>query len=303
MTKPVLKWVGGKTQIIEEVLNLFPKRIENYHEPFLGGGSVLFACLSKGSKISGKIYASDINPNLIGLYKNIQLHPDEFIIELHKIINEFHECTGTEINRKPSTIEEAKTSRESYYYWTRAQFNSIPLEHRMSLKASCLFLFLNKTCFRGLYREGPNGFNVPYGNYKNPSILNDAHIHEVSKLIKNVVFTVEHFTSSMSRVKEGDFVYLDPPYAPINDASFVKYNAGGFELDDHKNLFKLSSELKCDMLMSNSNVELVRDAFPESHYKIKTISCKRAIHSKDPNSKAEELLITRSTPQIPLGCH
>ena len=295
MTKPFLKWVGGKTQIIDDVLKLFPEQIENYHEPFVGGGSVLFACLSKGLKISGKIYASDLNPNLIGLYKNIQRQPEVFITEMHKIINEFRECVGDEVNRKPSCIEEAKTSKESYYYWSRYQFNTIPDEHRMSVRASCLFLFLNKTCFRGLYREGPNGFNVPYGNYKNPTIIDDAHIHEVSKLIKNVIFTTESFKTSIARVKDDDFIYLDPPYAPINNASFVKYNTSGFELDDHKNLFKLCSELKCDMLMSNANVELVRNAFPESHYNTKTITCKRTIHSKDPNSKAEEVLISRSS--------
>ena len=294
MTKPILKWVGGKTQIIDDVLKLFPKQIENYHEPFVGGGSVLFACLSRGHKISNEIYASDINPTLIGLYKNIQLQPDVFITEMHKIINEFNECIGDEVNRKPSSIEEAKTSRESYYYWSRSQFNAIPKEQRMSMKASCLFLFLNKTCFRGLYREGPNGFNVPYGNYKNPGIIDDAHIHEVSKLIKNVIFTTEPFKTSMARVKENDFIYLDPPYAPINNTSFVKYNAGGFELEDHKNLFKLCSELKCNMLMSNANVELVRNAFPDSHYNTKIISCKRAIHSTKPNSKVEEVLISVS---------
>lgn len=295
MTKPVIKWVGGKTQIIDDVLKLFPEQIENYHEPFVGGGSVLFACLSKGHKISGKMYASDINPNLIGLYKNIQLQPDNFITEMHKIITEYNECVGDEVNRKPLSIEEAKTSRESYYYWSRSQFNAIPKEQRMSMRASCLFLFLNKTCFRGVYREGPNGFNVPYGNYKNPCIIDDAHIREVSKLIKNVIFTVEHYETSIARVKDGDFIYLDPPYAPVNNTSFVKYNAGGFELSDHKNLFKCCSELKCNMLMSNANVELVRDAFPDSDFNTKIISCKRAIHSKNPNSKAEEVLITRTS--------
>ena len=211
MTKPFLKWVGGKTQIISEVMELFPKNIENYHEPFVGGGSVLFACLSRGTKISGKVYASDVNAGLIGVYKNIQKDPEVFIVDVHKLIEEFNSCTGTEVNRKPKNIEEARTSRESYYYWTRAQFNAIPIGERGSIEASCLFVFLNKTCFRGVYREGPNCFNVPYGNYKNPAIIDDAHIREVSKLIQNVVFTVESFTTSMTRVKKGDFIYMDPP--------------------------------------------------------------------------------------------
>lgn len=292
MTKPLLKWVGGKTQIMDAVMDLFPENIDTYHEPFVGGGSVLFTCLS--TKSVNKVFASDINPSLIGLYKNVKENPDAFVVELRALIKDFNECTGEVVNRKPTTIKEAKTSRESYYYWVRAQFNAVPREEKMSLKASCMFLFLNKTCFRGLYREGPNGFNVPYGNYKNPAIMEESHIHEVSELIKNVTFTVEDFTHSLARVRPGDFVYLDPPYAPINNTSFIKYNSSGFDLNQHRTLFNMCGELKSKMLMSNANVELVRDAFPDSHYNTKTISCKRAINSKDPSSRVEELLIYRS---------
>ena len=292
MTKPLLKWVGGKTQIMHTLMDLFPENIDTYHEPFVGGGSVLFTCLS--TKSVNKVFASDINPFLIGMYKNVKENPDGFVTEMRTLIKNFNECTGTEVNRKPKTIKEAKTSRESYYYWVRAQFNAVPSEEQMSLKTSSMFLFLNKTCFRGLYREGPNGFNVPYGNYKNPAIMDESHIHEVSELIKNVTFTVEDFTHSLARVKPGDFVYLDPPYAPINDTSFVNYNSSGFDLNKHRALFKMCRELKCKMLMSNANVELVRDAFPDSHYNTKTISCKRAINSKEPNSRVEELLVTQS---------
>ena len=292
MTKPLLKWVGGKTQIMDTVMELFPENIDTYHEPFVGGGSVLFTCLS--TKSVNKVFASDINPFLIGMYKNVQENPSGFVTEMRMLIKDFNECTGTDVNRKPKTIKEAKTSRESYYYWVRAQFNAVPSEEKKSLKASCMFLFLNKTCFRGLYREGPNGFNVPYGHYKNPAIMEESHIHEVSELIKNVTFTVEDFTHSLARVKSGDFVYLDPPYAPINDTSFVNYNSSGFDLNKHRALFKMCRELKCKMLMSNANVELVRDAFPDSHYNTKTISCKRAINSKEPNSRVEELLVTQS---------
>uniref|UniRef100_A0AB38ZM41 site-specific DNA-methyltransferase (adenine-specific) n=1 Tax=Mantoniella tinhauana virus 1 TaxID=3111543 RepID=A0AB38ZM41_9VIRU len=273
-------------------MDLFPENIDTYHEPFVGGGSVLFTCLS--TKSVNKVFASDINPFLIGMYKNVKENPDGFVTEMRTLIKNFNECTGTVVNRKPKTIKEAKTSRESYYYWVRAQFNAVPSEEQMSLKTSSMFLFLNKTCFRGLYREGPNGFNVPYGNYKNPAIMDESHIHEVSELIKNVTFTVEDFTHSLARVKPGDFVYLDPPYAPINDTSFVNYNSSGFDLNKHRALFKMCRELKCKMLMSNANVELVRNAFPDSHYNTKTISCKRAINSKEPNSRVEELLVTQS---------
>lgn len=292
MTKPLLKWVGGKTQIMDAVMELFPDDIDTYHEPFVGGGSVLFTCLN--TKRMNNVFASDINPSLIGLYKNVKEYPDAFVTEMRTLIREFNACTGDVVIRKPTTVNDAKTSRESYYYWIRSQFNAVPDEQKMSLKASCMFLFLNKTCFRGLYREGPNGFNVPYGNYKNPTIMEESHIQEVSELIKNVTFTVEDFTHSLTRVKVGDFVYLDPPYAPINNTSFVKYNSSGFDVNKHKALFKLCRELKSKMLMSNANVELVRDAFPNPDYKLNTISCKRAINSKDPNSRVEELLIYQS---------
>ena len=166
--KPYLKWVGGKTQILEKVLNKFPKKIENYHEIFLGGGSVLFGLLNKINNnvitLNGKIYAYDINKALIYTYKNIQNNHIELFENIQKIIKEYDSCKFIEINRKAKTIDEAKTSKESYYYWLRTQYNN--LEDKTSIQASTLFIILNKLCFRGVYREGPNGFNVPYGHYK-----------------------------------------------------------------------------------------------------------------------------------------
>ncbi len=298
ITKPFLKWVGGKTQILTNVFQLFPTTMNNYHEPFLGGGSVLLGLLSHINaghiKVNGTIYASDLNSNLIGVYKNIQSHPAIFITELKKLVDEFGKITGDEINRKASNIQEASTSPESYYFWIRSKFNSLSKEERMLPNASAMFLFMNKTCFRGVYREGPRGFNVPFGNYKNLSIFDEEHIMVVSNLIKDVVFTVCSYTDSIQRASAGtgDFIYLDPPYAPECDSSFVSYTAEGFTLDNHKSLFNLCGEINKNgvkFLMSNADVKLVRDAF--LLYKIKTISCRRAINSKNPESKTNELLI------------
>lgn len=302
ITKPFMKWVGGKTQIINEVMELFPKTMNNYHEPFLGGGSVLLALLSHKASgsitVTEKIYASDLNSNLIGLYKNIQLNPDALITEIRKITNEFAKCNGTIVNRKASNIEEALTSQESYYYWVRSRFNALSKEERTSLSASAMLLFMNKTCFRGVYREGPNGFNVPFGNYKNPSILDDEHIKAVSTLIKDVVFTNCSFVESLNKTKPGDFVYLDPPYAPENDTSFVSYTSDGFKLENHNTLFKLCADMSgsnVKMLMSNAEVKLVKEAFPSPAYTTKVISCRRKIHSKEPDARTNEVLITNTT--------
>ena len=141
--KPFLKWVGGKTQILDQVMTLFPKEIKDYHEPFLGGGSVLLAFLTavkSGSiKLTGKVYASDLNTNLIGLYKNVQSNPDALTAEVKKLTDEFAKCTGSTVNRKPTTLQEAE-SPESYYYWIRKRFNALPAQERGSAAASAMFL-------------------------------------------------------------------------------------------------------------------------------------------------------------------
>jgi len=296
VVKPFMKWVGGKTQIIGDVMALFPKEMNNYHEPFLGGGSVILALLThvrNGTiKVSGKIHASDLNSNLIALYQNIQSDPDGIIAEVRKLSDEFAECRAEPVNRKAATLEAALGSPESYYFWTRSRFNA--LQDRTSLEASAMLLFMNKTCFRGVYREGPNGFNVPFGNYKNPCILDADHIRTVSALIKDVVFTHCAFDACLSKIEPGDFVYLDPPYAPETGTSFVSYTSDGFNLEDHGRLFNLCAEMKAKnarMVMSNADVQLVRDAFPSPAYTTKIISCRRAINSKEPDKRTNEVLI------------
>ena len=290
--KPFLKWVGGKTQIINEIISKIPKEINNYYELFLGGGSVLFAILSlqKQNKIviKNKIYAYDINSVLINVYKNIQNNKDELYKWITLYINEYDGIDGTIINRKPTSIEEAKTSKESYYYWIRSKYNNID---KSTIECSALFMFINKTCFRGMYREGPNGYNVPYGHYKKtPTIISETELNYISDLIKNVEFKHSSFSDSIKNIKEGDFVYLDPPYAPEHSKSFVGYVANGFNLDTHNLLFSEIKKLgKIKFVMSNAKVQLVTDNFKE--YNCDDIIARRAINSKNPGSTTTEVII------------
>jgi DNA adenine methylase len=295
IVKPILKWVGGKTQILEEILRRFPSMIHHYHEPFLGGGSVLLGLLSyrQAGKIaiSGTVYASDLNSNLIGLYQNIQNEPDTLITEVHQLIEEFTRCRDTEIDRSPTCLDRALTSHESYYYWIRSRFNALSKEQRMTSQGSAMLLFLNKNCFRGVYREGPRGFNVPYGNYKNHGMIDDDHIRTVSQLIQGVVFRVQPFIDSLASVQPGDVIYLDPPYAPETNTSFVSYTSDGFGIEQHRALFIRCQELRrCFWIMSNADVPLVRDSFP-TPYSTSVLSCRRAIHSTKPDSKTNEVII------------
>jgi DNA adenine methylase len=168
------------------------------------------------------------------------------------------------------------------------------LEDKKTIKGSALFIFLNKTCFRGVFRVGPNGFNVPYGHYNNPEIISQEHLNEIHALIRNVIFECCDYSKSLSNVKEEDFVYLDPPYAPENDKSFVGYTENGFDIDNHNNLFKLLHGLtdkKKKFMLSNSDVSLVRNNFAVDKYNTTSISCRRAINSKNPESKTNEVII------------
>ncbi len=293
--KPFIKWVGGKTQLLDIIKTKVPSSINNYHEIFLGGGSVLFMILSMQNdnkiKIAQKVYAYDINKSLINVYKNIQTNKDELFEYITKYITTYDSLKGTIINRRPKTLEEAKSSKESYYYWVRNIFNTI--DEKDSVEYSAIFMFLNKTCFRGMYREGPNGYNVPYGHYKKtPTIITKEELDNVSKLIKNVEFIHSDFKESIKNVKDGDFVYLDPPYAPETKKSFVNYVTDGFDLNMHKLLFDETIKLdekKVKFLMSNSKVEMVMEKFKE--YNCQDILARRAINSKNPESTTIELLI------------
>jgi DNA adenine methylase len=296
--KPIIKWVGGKTQILDKLIIEFPTKINNYHEIFLGGGSVLLAVLSYVKngviKIDGNIYAYDLNEVLIYLYKNIQTNHNELYTKLQEIIKNFNECGDGEVNRAPKNITEAKIAKENYYYWIRSEYNKLGPVEKNTTTGSAMFIFLNKTGFRGVFRVGPNGYNVPYGHYNNPEIINKAHLDEIHELIQDVIFQCMDFSCSLATIVPDDYVYLDPPYAPEKTTSFVGYTENGFGIENHNNLFTLLHELtkkNIKFMMSNADVSLVRENFKEDKYKTNSIMCKRSINSKNPDAKAKEVII------------
>lgn len=290
--KPIVKWLGGKSQIIDKLIADFPLEINNYHEPFLGGGSVLLALLSyvkSGAiKIHGNIYACDLNESLIYMYKNIQTQHNSLYDTLKTLIVDYKECE--------------RETKEAYYYLIRSRYNNLSLEDKKGILGSAMFIFLNKTGFRGMFRVGPNGFNVPYGHYSNPEIINKEHLDIVHNLIQGVIFECCDFTVSLMRPivassgsgDHSDFLYIDPPYAPETTTSFVGYTEKGFNIENHNKLFGLIHDLtdaNHKVMLSNADVSLVRSNFTKDLYHTTPILCKRYINSKNPDAKAKEVII------------
>lgn len=301
LQKPFLKWIGGKTQIIDKLLAQMPYTFNNYHELFLGGGSVLISVLYLSKigmlQIKNKVYAYDVNETLIYAFKNVQTNYEKLFIEINNIECEFKKCPADPSGiRDPSSPDEARTSRESYYYYIRKKYNSIDECAKKTITASAMFIFLNKTCFRGMFREGSKGFNVPYGNYKNPNICDYKHLSEIHALIKNVEFICCDFTKSIQNIISDDFVYMDPPYVNCSENSFVQYTSNGFSMENHITLFTLINTMcknkNVKIMLCNSDVATVRNWFPYPQYNTKTLVCRRCINPKRPDSKTNELIIT-----------
>ena len=301
--KPLIKYVGGKTQILKEVLERFPSSLTgDYYEPFVGGGSVLFAFLENNPGFKGAVVAADLNARLISFYKNVQERVDLVLAELKVIVDTYNAIKtvkGDDLNvnaKKPENVGESLGSQEAYYYWMRIRYNTLggTPEEEGPLGAA-LFLFLNKTCFRGIHRCGPHGFNVPFGNYKNPAIYDEAHMRAVAALLARVTFRCCDFVACVADAKVGDFVYMDPPYVPEEETSFVGYNMDGFGESDHERFFVCCEKLvekNVGWLMSNSDMVVVKNRFPEEkNFVTGTVSCRRSVNAKEPGSRANEVLI------------
>jgi DNA adenine methylase len=254
-----------------------------------------------------KLNISDINKDLIHLYLSVKKKYKKLIVHLKELKANYEKAEVKEeikVSRKKievlPTIEEAiKAGKEHVYYFYRNKFNELKKlnsDKKISLK-SALFIFLNKTCFRGVYRENTSGaFNVPYGNNVNVSMFDKDNLKRISYLLNkyNVNFSVKNFYELKETIKytKISFVYLDPPYYPENETSFTSYTAHNFNLEQHKNLIELCKHIntkKSKFLLSNSNTNFIKDNLKE--FNIKIINLKRQINSKNPGATTNEVLI------------
>lgn len=289
--KPVLKWAGGKTQLLPIISANFPKnigtKIKKYIEPFFGGGAVFFD-LYNSNLISESIII-DANPELILLYKTIKEQPDQLIEYLFKLQKKFFLLNDSE--------------KEKFYYETRDNFNfnsNYKYNQSTPIRASQI-IFMNKTCFNGLYRVNSKGhFNVPYGNYKNPKILDSENIYAVSKAFQIAEILQGNFEDIITMVNSTDiFIYYDPPYRPLNKTSNFNSYSGIFDDSQQIKLahvFRVLNEKGIHQMLSNSDpMSANGDNFFEQLYKnfiISRVEAKRMINSKSSKrGKIFELLI------------
>ena len=258
--KPFVKWAGGKRQLLAELEKNFPKKFGTYFEPFLGGGAVLFDLLAKKPNL--KCSVSDLNSDLVLAYVTIRDKLGRLIESLENHSKNYH---------KDST---------GYYYEIRKQ------EPKSQIEKVSRLLFLNKTCFNGLYRVNSKGkFNVPLGRYTNPNIMNRENLTTVSKFLQSdkIKISCRDFESILKDAKKGDFVYFDPPYQPVSDtANFTSYTHRDFTEDDLQRLADLANQLNSKgshVLLSNSNTKIVKKIFSSKKWKVKEIAVNRAINS------------------------
>lgn len=266
--KPFLKWAGGKSKLILQYISYLPQKFTNYYEPFLGGGAFFFYLYNNYSLNS--VFLSDINSELINTYLCIK-HDVEAVISLLQQHQQNH--------------------NQDYYYYMR----SSPTEN--SVERAARLIYLNKTCFNGLYRENSKGeFNVPMGRYKNPQICNPDLLRTVAKALQLAQIEVKPFETVLNyAISYEDFVYFDPPYYPLNETSnFTAYSRDAFNQDDQIKLKDVCVELakrKVKVLQSNSDCPFIRELYRD--FKIYEIKASRAINSKaNKRGKISEVLIT-----------
>lgn len=291
IAKPFLKWAGGKGQLLNQFNNFYPQGLENgqitrYIEPFIGGGAVFFDIFQKYELEDAVII--DINKELINCYRCIQQDVNEIIMRLAQLEKEF----------LPLSMED----RTDFYLNIRERYNKINLNGKYDFNKAANLIFLNKTCYNGLYRVNSKGsFNVPFGRYKNPLICDKDNLILVSNLLQKVKILHGDYSLCQEYINEKTFIYFDPPYRPlIEKQSFVSYDKNGFSDEDQKKLADFVKDIslkQCKIMLSNSdpkNIDTNDDFFDELYkgFNIKRLYAKRMINCQaDKRGDVSEIVV------------
>lgn len=274
--QPFLKWAGGKRQLLPEIRKYIPTDIDTYYEPFIGAGAVLLDLQPR------KAVFNDINIELVNVYQVVMNHVDELIEELQK-----HD----------------DGNNSDYFYEIRnLDRNGEDYSKLSPVEKAARMIYLNKTCFNGLYRVNSKGqFNVPFGKYKNPQIVNEPVLRAVHHYLSTSEITILNtdFEKVVEAAKEGDFVYFDPPYDPVSDtSSFTSYSLDGFRREDQIRLRDLCVHLNkkgCKFLLSNSATDFIKELYQEFHIEI--VAATRSINSvASKRGKIDEVLVMNYEP-------
>ena len=267
---PFVKWAGGKRQLLSQIRERMPEKYNNYYEPFVGGGAVIFELLPANALIN------DINKALINAYKQIRDVPEAFLQAIDRLDSEMWE------------------DGKEYYYSLREHYNDKLMKAEYDVELAALFVFINKHCFNGLYRVNGKGlFNVPYNNSRRASV-DERSIRAISKYLQGITITDGDFEKACKNAKKGDFIFIDSPYASLNPTSFESYTKEGFDIESHKRLAKLYEELtirKCYCMLTNHNTELINELYSGKGYTIDVVSVKRMINSDASNRVGQEVII------------
>lgn len=273
MVKPVLKWAGGKRQLMPQILEYIPKKFGRYYEPFVGGGALFFELQNSKSTIN------DFNTELILTYKSIRDNLDQLVQLLKQ-----HE----------------QNNSSEYYYEIREWDRNGIIDNKNNVERAARFIYLNKTGFNGLFRvNSQNQMNTPYGRYKNPAIVNAEILTAVSEFLNDPKVEILNgdFEEAVKNAKRGDFVYFDPPYAPLVDdkKSFVGYTLNGFDAKEQerlRDLFNALTNKGVKVMLSNSSVPYIHDIYSEYKDTTIVVPAKRSINSRSSGrGKVDEVLI------------
>ena len=268
---PCLKWVGGKRQLVDRILERCPSKFERYYEPFIGGGTILFNLMPEQAVIS------DVNEQLICMYKHLKE-------DVHTVISEIRNI-------------EAVPCDKDYYYWMRDKFNKKISNQELDAECAALMIWINKHCYNGLYRVNSKGlYNVPYCNNATVKTIKEENLINIGTFLKtrNIDIRVQDFEEACVEAKAGDFVYFDSPYIPESQtACFTSYTNTGFSREDHERLAKLFTDLDrrgVQLMLSNNNVPQIYELY--AGFSIETVNVRRNINCDANKRTGQEVIIT-----------